>query len=94
MSRQEEILESIVAEDAAKMLLADSEITQSHNGIEYKMVRNELALEAMSEFSKEIAIGFKKFTSLYFNGEVVDNPDENIPDEQLFSLYMEEKQNV
>lgn len=42
---------------------------------------------AMDDWAKQRAIGFKKFTSLYFNGEIIDEPDQDISDEKLYELY-------
>lgn len=47
----EELLNEILAEDAAKLLLHDTMLTRKHNGIEYDMVRKDLAVLAMHEFA-------------------------------------------
>lgn len=67
---KEEILGRIIFEDAQKMLLADSEITREHNGISYTMVRSELAIEAMSIYSRQQGIAFNKWL---FDNKLVPN---------------------
>ena len=48
-----ETLREVIARDIVKMLLHDTVITREHNGISYRMVREELAAEAMSEFAQQ-----------------------------------------
>lgn len=48
---KEQILNRIIAEDQTKMLLSFGEKEMKHNGLEYLMVRKDLALAAMEEYA-------------------------------------------
>lgn len=82
---REEILGEVVSEDAQKMLLADSEITSEHNGISYKMVRSELAHEAMSIYAKQQSIAFAEFITI--DHKIAHNSDDNV----YYNIYSEEE---
>jgi len=47
----EDVLDEILGEDERKLLLHETKITKKHNGIEYKMIRKDLAIDAMKQFA-------------------------------------------
>lgn len=60
LKTKEEILNDIIEQDEAKMHLAKSQVYQSHNGINYCMVRVDLVTAAMSEYASQVQGGAKK----------------------------------
>ena len=53
MRTKEEILDEVIRRDIPKLLLPESIIYKKHNGIEYTMIRDDLAIEAMEEYANQ-----------------------------------------
>jgi hypothetical protein len=62
----EELLNEILHDDSQRGLLQDTVITRKHNGLEYDMVRKDLAVIAMKEYASQ-------FTAPAWAGSDEDN---------------------